>query len=487
MAGDHTGGLPELVYAQVSPRSVGGVSMFEAATITQDTAAGYVSEPELASRTAAQLSAAGFQVLQVAPQTVNVAAPPGLYEAFFQTRLLAEERPVLKPGQLESTATFVECPETGLPGLIDASHSPVASLVEGVAIERPVYAHELPLPPRVRYWHLNVPGDLTLALNADRAHRAGLTGRGVRLAMIDSGWYRHPYFEARGYRAAVVLGPGAADPASDEQGHGTGESANALALAPDVDFTMVKMSPVNSIGAFGAAAQLDPPPQVISCSWGSDVRDGPLGAADQALAAAIALAVAGGTVVVCSAGNGHFSFPGQHPDVVSAGGVFVERDGRLRASDYASGFESKVYPGRKVPDVSGAVGMLPHAAFLMLPVQPGCHIDRELGGSGYPRHDRTGVEDGWAAFSGTSAAAPQVAGVCALVRQAHPALSPDAIRDLLGRTARDVARGSNHPRMGAHAAGNGYDLATGHGLVDAWSAVRAARGSGPGAVARQGE
>src|SRR6266508_5559830 len=140
MAGDHTGGLPELVYAQVSPRSVGGVSMFEAATITQDTAAGYVSEPELASRTAAQLSAAGFQVLQVAPQTVNVAAPPGLYEAFFQTRLLAEERPV--------------------------------------------YAHELPLPPRVRYWHLNVPGDLTLALDADRAHRAGLTGRGVRLAMI---------------------------------------------------------------------------------------------------------------------------------------------------------------------------------------------------------------------------------------------------------------------------------------------------------------
>jgi len=449
--------------------------MFDAGAITQDSAAAYTSEPELTEQAAARLRAAGFQVLQVAPQTINVAAPPGLYEAYFQTTLLAEERPVLKPGQRETTATFVECPSTDLPGLVDASRSPVAGLVEGVAIEKPVYAHELPLPPPVSYWHLDVPGDLTLALDADRAHRAGVTGREVRLAMVDSGWYRHSYFEARGYRATVALAPGAADPDSDEHGHGTGESANALALAPDVDFTMVKMSSVNSIGAFNTAVQLDPPPQVISCSWGSEAVNGPLAAADQALAAATALAVAGGIVVVFSAGNGHFSFPGQHPDVISAGGVFMEQDGGLRASDYASGFESKVYPGRGVPDVSGVVGMLPHAAYLMLPVQPGCHIDRELGGRGYPARDRTGSRDGWAAFSGTSAAAPQVAGVCALIRQVSPALPPAAVRDLLSRTARDVTRGSSHPRTGPHPAGQGYDLATGHGLVDAWSAVREAR------------
>jgi subtilisin family serine protease len=474
MAGNDTGGLPELVFSQVSPRSVGGVSMFEAGAVTQDAAPDYVSEPELAERTVVELRAAGFQVLQVAPQTVNVAGPPELYEAYFQTVLRAEERPVLKPGQQESTATFVECPETDLPGLIDASQSPVADLVEGVAIEKPVYPHELAFPPPVSYWHLNLPGDLTLALAADRAHRAGVTGQGVRLVMVDSGWYRHPYFEARGYRTSpAVLGPGAADPDRDEHGHGTGESANALAIAPDVDFTMVKMSFVNSIGAFNAAAQLQP--QVISCSWGSDALDGPLSAADQALAAAIALAVADDMVVVFSAGNGHFGFPGQHPDVISAGGVFIERDGGLRASDYASGFESKVFPGRKVPDVSGAVGMLPRAAYLVLPVEPGCKIDRELGGAGFPAHDRTATADGWAAFSGTSAAAPQVAGVCALLRQANPALSPAAVRDLLCRTARDVTRGANHPRMGPQAAGQGYDLATGHGLVDAWSAVQQAR------------
>src|SRR3712207_5891708 len=235
--------------------------------------------------------------------------------------------------------------------------------------------------------------------------------------MVDSGWYRHPYFTSRGYRSApVVLGPAASDPDDDESGHGTGESANLFAVAPDIDFTMVKMSFVNSTGAFTTAAQLQP--QVISCSWGSDRCDPPLSAADNALAAAVATAVLNGIVVVFSSGNGHCGFPGQHPDVISAGGVVLRPDGALQASDYASGFASRVYPGRDVPDVSGLVGMRPRAAYIMLPVQPGDAIDRDLGdGTSHPNGDETPPDDGWAAFSGTSAAAPQVAGVCALLRQ----------------------------------------------------------------------
>ena len=82
-------------------------------------------------------------------------------------------------------------------------------------------------------------------------------------------------------------------------------------------------------------------------------------------------------------------------------------------------------------------------------------------------------DDGWAAFSGTSAAAPQVAGVCALLKQVAPRLSPAKVKDVLTRTARDATTGSNHPRFGIPAA-PGYDLATGHGLVDAHRAVLAA-------------
>jgi len=46
-----------------------------------------------------------------------------------------------------------------------------------------------------------------------------------------------------------------------------------------------------------------------------------------------------------------------HPDVISAGGVYMEPDGSMRASDYASGFASNIYNGRNVPDLSGLVGM----------------------------------------------------------------------------------------------------------------------------------
>ena len=98
------------------------------------------------------------------------------------------------------------------------------------------------LPPRVDYHHLRVPSDLTMVLNADRVHRQGTTGRGVRVAMIDSGFsHRHPYFVERGYNTSTVLAAGATNDDSDRDGHGTGESANLLAVAPDVTFVGVKL------------------------------------------------------------------------------------------------------------------------------------------------------------------------------------------------------------------------------------------------------
>jgi subtilisin family serine protease len=233
---------------------------------------------------------------------------------------------------------------------------------------------------------------------------------------------------------------------------------------------MVKNGHVNLTGGFNAAVGLAP--DVISCSWGYDIRNGPLSAANQALAASVAQAVADGIVVVFSAGNGHYGFPGQHPDVISAGGTYMDRDGKLRASNYSSGFESRIYNGRKVPDVCGLVGQVPAAAYIMLPLEPGDEIDATSYGGDHPQRDETKRDDGWAAFSGTSAAAPQIAGVCALIKEACPTLSPAEVRDVLKRTARDVTEGSNAHRERAR---EGRDLATGAGLVDAEAAVRSAK------------
>jgi subtilisin family serine protease len=500
--------VPALVFAQASARSLGGTSLFETAPASSREAGAVMSAGDVTLDAASQLRAAGFSVLQISSTTINIAGPPALFEQAFECRLTAEERPVRKAQSLDDTATFVECPDTDLPGLISTSGTAFADLIEGVGIEEPRYyfsetpalsvtapsappmppvspvslvppaprAAVYPMPPVDSYWHLDVPGGVSLALNADLAHRDGVTGRGITVVMTDSGHYAHPYFAARGYRVGpVVLGPGASKPERDTSGHGTAESANIFAVAPDVSFTMVKMSFVNTIGAFNAAVGLAP--DVISCSWGSDKRDGPLSAADLAASAAIAAAVARGIIVVFAAGNGHFGFPGQHPDVISAGGTFVGPDGSLQASDYASGFASSIYAGRNVPDLTGLVGLRPRAAYIMLPVEPGDSLDTDLGsGKPFPDGDQTSANDGWAAISGTSAAAPQVAGAAALVKQTAPHLSPAEVRDVLCSSARNVTAGRCFDRPGMnHEAGEGRDLATGAGLVDVHRAVLSAR------------
>ena len=468
--------VPGRIYAQASPHSIGGVSMFDAQDrIDSSSAASFFSEGELLLRATSMLREAGFDVLQVSPTSINIAGPRELYQQAFNTRLYVEQRPVIKEFGEATVGEFIDSSDTEMPGLISPRGTPFADVLEGIAIEEPRYfmGASMFAPPK-SYWHMRVPGDVSLGCNADRAHRVGVTGSGVRVAMVDTGWFRHPYFVGRGYHAApVVLGPGAANPLADEIGHGTGESANLFAVAPDVEFLPVKMSFVNTIGAFNAAVALAP--HVITCSWGGDKRKGPLTAADQALAAAIAAAVAAGITVVFSAGNGHWSFPGQHPDVISAGGVFMAPDESLRASDYASGFMSNIYPERRVPDLCGLVGMLPRAAYIMLPLDPGDQMDVGTAGGAHPDGDETAAGDGWACFSGTSAAAPQLAGAAALVKQACPALTPAQLRTILMSTARDVTAGTCSPSTGGNAAVAGPDTATGNGLVDAHKAVMVAK------------
>lgn len=473
--------VPKRIFAQASPRSVGGVSLFEAGEqINAKTVGNFFSEAETIRRAASKLQDAGFEVLQVSQATINIAGSPKTYERAFKTTIIAEERPTIKAFGTKTTATFLDSPDTELPGLISTARTPFADVLEGVAIEEPRYFHAPSMfPPLKEYWHLRVPAEVSLGCNADRAHRGGITGQGIKVAMVDSGWYNHPYFVGRGYRVApVVLGPGAANPLRDESGHGTGESANIFALAPDVELLPVKINFTNSIGAFNAAVALFP--DIITCSWGSSTN-GPLSAADQALAASIALAVSMGIIVVFSAGNGHAGFPGQHPDVISAGGVFMNPDESLQASNYASGFMSRIYPNRRVPDLCGLVGMLPKAIYIMLPLEPRDQIDIGNAGGTHPDGDETANNDGWAAFSGTSAAAPQLAGAAALVKQACSRLMPAEVREILMRTARDVTRGRCNAVPGTpvfpsgHSAAVGPDLATGNGLVDAYKAVLTAK------------
>ena len=339
-------------------------------------------------------------------------------------------------------------------------------------------------PPDVDFFHLDVPDGVTGLLNVDKVHKAGVTGKGVRVAMIDTGFaHSHPYFVSKGYKTSVDLAPHASNDATDPNGHGTGESANMLAVAPDITFIGIKLGNDEDSGngaslLEGFQQALLHNPQIISCSIGFDLRKPDFTQMSElpnnmaALEAEIQAAIAKGIIVIFSAGNGHFSFPGMMPNVISAGGVFVDRDGNRQASDYASAFHSQIYPGRSVPDFCGLVGMLPNAAYIGLPVPPGSQIDRDESSDG----DGTAPDDGWGVFSGTSAAAPQLAGVCALLVQKNPGLSPSDAKAILRRTAISVATGSANPTSGidnvGESANTGDTGATGAGLVDAFAAFR---------------
>ena len=323
----------------------------------------------------ARLRLAGFEVLNVTRYTINIAGPPDLYKTAFQCDLVEDEVALPNGG----SSTHLKVPQTDTPRLVPVACTPFEDILEGVALEVPrscVAASAL--PPPASYWHLRMPGDVALGLNALPLHRLGITGRGIRIAMVDTGWFRHPHFDAYNYNVSpVVLGPAATFPDVDETGHGTGVSSNVFAVAPDCELIPVKFHRENTLGAFNAAVSLRP--HIISCSWTAH-RPFALDGIDMALEASVSEAVANGIIVIFAAGNGHAGFPGQHPDVISAGGVFMDPSGNLQAASFASGFQSQIYPGRRIPDVCGLVGNVPDR-YIMMPVQPGSTIDSGQAGA----------------------------------------------------------------------------------------------------------
>ncbi len=426
----------------------------------------------------------GFEVTAAGKLSLSVRCPRTRFEKTFKTKL---EKFSVDTAQGYMFSDFYIPPDGapwGMPAELD-------ELIDDAYIQWPhIYMNQRfeagepsPLAPKVEDHYLS-PSEVVTLLNVDPVHRAGITGKGIHVAMIDSGFaHSHQYFEEKGYDSTAVLAPGATHRDRDGNGHGTGESANLLAVAPNATFIGIKLdnesdptSGASILEGFQEARQHNP--QIISVSLGFDLRNRLTGLPLDflpnnlaALEAEVQAAVADGIVVVFSAGNGHIAFPGMMPEVISAGGVYIDENGSMRASDYASAFRSRIYTGRLVPDFCGLVGLLPRADYIMLPIPAGCEIDGDNSA-----FDGTSATDGWGRFSGTSAAAPQLAGVCALLLERDPTLTPDDVKAILRRSTRDVVQGSANPASnpGGNAlrAGPGTDSATGTGLVDAFAALQ---------------
>lgn len=434
------------------------------------------------------LEKAGFEILGASPLGFAVVGSPGAYEELSGGKVETRERLMRAEAGRARYVTHVDLVGPRQPKTLGVGRARSrAAKIDGILLARPRVYHGVfpsPLPPDPGRFHLRVPDDIALGLGAVGAHREGHVGEGVLVAMPDSGQYRHPFFTAHGYavRTAITVVPGT-DVQKDPVGHGTGESANVFAAAPAAVLQPIRAADdagrlVGAVGAFIRAKELNP--RIITNSWGGDGPFPPAGGPDEyerAWALEIQDALEQGIFVVFSAGNGQFSIEPQIAGVLAAGGVFMSQDMELQASDYASGYQSPWVPGVTVPTVSGLVGMRPRAQYIMLPVQPGCEIDVVESAPAPPQDpdsDGTLASDGWALFSGTSAAAPQIAGVAALILGAKPGLTPAQVTDALTKSAEDVTAGRCHPRFNRPAA-IGRDLATGYGLVDAQAAVAYAR------------
>src|SRR5262249_25518551 len=138
--------------------------------------------------------------------------------------------------------------------------------------------------------------------------------------------------------------------------------------------------------------------------------------------------------------------PAMIPEVIAVGGVEITHTERIRVWPNSSSFTSKIFPGRSVPDVYGV------ASQISLPIP-----SESSKGSGT-----------WHAAWGTSFAAPQVAGICALLLQKNPTLNQGQIKNRLFETAREVTGGASGPSFVDDCTVN---RAKGHpGLVDAFCA-----------------
>lgn len=394
----------------------------------------------------------GVVVHKVSDLSISASCSKRQFESLFGTPLVEKRMPDAKLGMAE-TATYLAPERRVQPPATEG----LRDLIERVYVQVPpiFFAGERPLPP---FWgdkfRLRVPIDVADLMGASGVHRRGITGKGVRVAMADTGFYRHPYFIEQGYNFLCVTTPDAIDHTVDGNGHGTGECANLFATAPGINFVGVKMGPSTTL-AIKTATELRP--QVMTNSWGYsvDVPNSTMPNFLVPLYLAVLDAVSKGITVCFSAGNGHFGFPGSIPEVISVGGVMVDANLAYSATPYTSGFDSTWFPGRRTPDVCGLCGVPPTADYIVLPVQAGAALERL-------------PPSGWGAFSGTSAASPMVAGVCALLMEADPSLTPEQVRNILKHTARDITAGVN--AQGKPAA-PGPDGATGFGLVDASRAV----------------
>lgn len=415
----------------------------------------FAAVPESVSpnRTSERLRNLGFNVGLASPSAVRFRGSAREFRRRFGVELQPETA-----GADVVAAQLLRPKET-----VSSQYPEIDDLVfpSGVAFCRDVSATPLGSPAHT----LTLPVGIRDPLRVNPVHAEGHTGRGVRVTMIDSGfWIDHPYFRRHGHK----LTKSAFDEVHDKtHGHGTAMLANLLAVAPGAKVSGIALSgTTDQLYALQLAERALP--DVVVCCWGTHRRSDPPVDHEQAkvnrlLRAGLEGLAKAGVCVVTAAGNRgqHQSITASSRDVISVGGVnFL--GGNLEACDLSLSFDSAVVAGRHVPDVCGLAGS-GDGRLIVAPVCPGSWKNRWFSYSGSGPDPR---QSGYSCCSGTSSACAQVAGVVALMLSKHPSIRALAPAAKLAEIRRRLAR-TTPVTAGASATGERAPKACGAGLVNA--------------------
>jgi len=305
-------------------------------------------------------------------------------------------------------------------------------------------------------------------IHADAVHDMGFTGRGVVVAVVDSGMEEgHRDFAGRisseecfcttasggGCCPNGTTRQSGAGSAPDDNGHGTNVAGivagiGAVApkgVAPDAQIVDMKVLAGDGSGSFsGILSALDfvlasrPEVKVVNVSIEGPLFDGVCDTAasfTQSFASATASLKARGTIVFASSGNNgsatQVAAPACISSVVSVGAVYKGNVGSV-----SFGCTDATTSTDEVTCFSNS----------------GTKVDLVAPGAAITAAGRGG---GTSTYLGTSQACPMAAGVAALLLQAKPGLSPDQIASALKSTGTHVTdrkNGRTFPRIDAKAA-----------------------------------
>lgn len=275
------------------------------------------------------------------------------------------------------------------------------------------------------------------------------------IAIVDTGIdLTHPNFAGKLVPGINILD--AAKSPADDAGHGT-NCAGIAASLPDKTAGIVgvapgaKLMPVKVLDAEGNGSEES---MAAGIRWAADhgatVINLSMGGPDSSQTGeeAIQYAISKGIVVVASMGNGGFgkkSYPAAYPGVIP-----------VAASDV-----NDAHPGFSNTGPWCSVTAPGYSILSTYPTYRVTGIDEYLKNKFLCEKYGLRMELKYAYLSGTSQAAPHVAGLAALLKSVHPEMLPEEIKRRMEKGADDV------PEM----FGSKFDTRFGYGRINAMRAI----------------